>query len=109
MAMTRLWKSQNDFHSHLEISHRTRDSHIPTADHLCFRSEERRMNRPQVDHFPSGRLVQFPSGLPRCPLRVEKTNASGSDVYACAFHSVINASAVAESGSGGVRRSSSVC
>ena len=25
------WKSQNDFHRSLEISHRTRDSHIPTA------------------------------------------------------------------------------
>ena len=37
MEMTRLWKSQNDFHSRLEISHRTRDSHIPTADHRCFR------------------------------------------------------------------------
>ena len=26
------WKSQNDFHRPLEISHRTRDSHISTAD-----------------------------------------------------------------------------
>ena len=26
------WKSQNDFHRTLEISHRTRDSHISTAD-----------------------------------------------------------------------------
>ena len=57
MEMTHLWKSQNDFHSRLEISHRTRDSHIPTADHLRFRGEERRMNRPQVVYFPSGRLV----------------------------------------------------
>ena len=32
VEMSRPWKSQNDFHSHLEISHRTRDSHIPTAD-----------------------------------------------------------------------------
>jgi hypothetical protein len=32
MEMARLWKSQNDFHSRLEISHRTRDYHIPTAD-----------------------------------------------------------------------------
>jgi len=63
MEMTRLWKSQNDFHSRLEISHRPRDSHIPTADHLSFGSEERRMNRPQVVYFPSGRLVYFPSGV----------------------------------------------
>jgi hypothetical protein len=57
MEMTLLWKSQNDFHSSLEISHRTRDSHIPTADPRCFRGEERRMNRPQVVYFPSGPLV----------------------------------------------------
>ena len=31
MEMARLWKSENDFHSRLEISHRTRDFHIPTA------------------------------------------------------------------------------
>src|SRR4026208_2208955 len=30
--MPLLWKSQTDFHNSLEISHRTRDSHIPTAD-----------------------------------------------------------------------------
>src|SRR5712691_4564870 len=58
MEMTRLWKSQNDFHSRLEISQRTRDSHIPTADHRCFRSEERRMNRP-----PGGLLSERPTGL----------------------------------------------
>ena len=57
MEMTLLWKSQNDSHRSLEISHRTRDSHIPTADPLGFRSEKRRMTCPQVDHFPSGRLV----------------------------------------------------
>src|SRR5713101_3400352 len=34
VEMTRLWKSQNDFHSRLEISHRTRDSHIPTTAFL---------------------------------------------------------------------------
>ena len=58
MEMTRLWKSQNDFHSRLEISPRTRDSHIPTADHRCVRSEERRMNRPS-----SGPLSERPTGL----------------------------------------------
>ena len=31
VEMTLLWKSQNDFHRSLEISHRTRDSHIPTS------------------------------------------------------------------------------
>src|SRR5713101_2194691 len=58
MEMTRLWKSQTDFHSRLEISHTTRDSHIPTADHRCFRFEERRMNRPS-----SGSLSDRPTGL----------------------------------------------
>ena len=31
VEMTRLWKSQTDFHTRLEISHRTRDFHIPTS------------------------------------------------------------------------------
>ena len=34
VEMTLLWKSQNDFHRSLEISHRTRDSHIPTSRFL---------------------------------------------------------------------------
>ena len=32
MEMTSLWKPENGFHRDLEISHRARDSHIPTAD-----------------------------------------------------------------------------
>jgi hypothetical protein len=31
VEMARLWKSQTDFHSRLEISHSTRDSHISTS------------------------------------------------------------------------------
>ena len=31
MEMTRPWKSQNDFHTRLDISHRTRAVHIPTS------------------------------------------------------------------------------
>ena len=31
VEMGRPWKSQNDFHRRLEISHSTRDSHIPTS------------------------------------------------------------------------------
>src|SRR2546422_4567886 len=58
MEMTLLWKSKNDSHRSLEISHRTRDSHISTADHLCFRSGKRRMNRPD-----SGSLSERPTGL----------------------------------------------
>jgi hypothetical protein len=40
MEMPRRWKSENDFHRRLEISHRTRDSHIPTADPLAPGEEE---------------------------------------------------------------------
>ena len=40
VEMPLLWKSQNDFHRSLEISHRTRDSHIPTSQFL-FSSEEK--------------------------------------------------------------------
>jgi hypothetical protein len=41
VEMTRAWKSQNDFHTRLEISHRTRDSHIPTAaSRFLFRRTE---------------------------------------------------------------------
>jgi len=34
MEMPAPWTPQNGVHSALEISHTTRDSHIPTADHL---------------------------------------------------------------------------
>ena len=34
VEMTSLWKPQNGFHRDLEISPRTRDSHIPTADSM---------------------------------------------------------------------------
>ena len=34
VEMTSLWKPQNGFHKDLEISPRTRDSHIPTADSM---------------------------------------------------------------------------
>jgi hypothetical protein len=47
----RLWKmpllrkAQNASHRSLEISRRTRDSHIPTADHVNRPAEKTRMNR----------------------------------------------------------------
>ena len=40
--MPPLWKPQNGFHSGLEISHRTRDSHISTADHRHQTEEQRK-------------------------------------------------------------------
>jgi hypothetical protein len=43
MEMPALWKPQNGFHSALEISHTTRDSHIPTADH--FLSHKKKTKR----------------------------------------------------------------
>ena len=43
MEMPALWKPQNGFHSALEISHRTRDFHIPTADHcVCHKKTKRK-------------------------------------------------------------------
>ena len=42
VEMTSPWKPQNGFHRDLEISHRTRDSHIPTADYswMAEKNEE---------------------------------------------------------------------
>src|SRR5438445_7829510 len=49
------WKPQNGFHSGLEISHRTRDSHISTADHRHDRIEERRTGQSRRNHARSAR------------------------------------------------------
>ena len=53
VEMTRAWKSQNDSHTRLEISHRTRDSHIPTAKHPLSQKgedEDRRpLERPKIN------------------------------------------------------------
>ena len=40
VEMTRLWKSQNDFHRSVEISRRTRGFHIPTAPHPQVSGQE---------------------------------------------------------------------
>ena len=40
MEMPALWKPQNGFHSALEISPRTRDSHIPTARSFLVSQED---------------------------------------------------------------------
>ena len=51
MEMARLWKSQNDSHSRLEISPRTRDSHIPTADpRRVLNTEEAENGNKSVTH-----------------------------------------------------------
>jgi hypothetical protein len=61
VEMAALWKPQNGFHSALEISHTTRDSHIPTADHSCLshkkkttknKTYERRAHARQLDRRP---------------------------------------------------------
>ena len=52
MEMPALWKPQNGFHSALEISHRTRDSHIPTADHL-FVSQEKEEDEEEDGRYAS--------------------------------------------------------
>ena len=53
--MPPLWKPQNGFHSGLEISHRTRDSHISTADHRHDRIEERRTGQSRRNQARSAR------------------------------------------------------
>jgi len=40
VEMSAPWKPQNGFHRALEISHRTRDSHIPTADHFLVSQDD---------------------------------------------------------------------
>jgi hypothetical protein len=52
VEMSPPWKSQNDFHRGLEISHRTRDSHIPTSRLSC---EEENEQQPQTNTVPLDR------------------------------------------------------
>jgi hypothetical protein len=49
--MARLWKSETDFHSRLEISQRTRDSHIYTSRLFLFTIKEtkRRTNHEKLE------------------------------------------------------------
>jgi hypothetical protein len=55
VEMTRLWKSQNDFHSRLEIAHRTRDFHIPTAaSRVSSKKTEDRRHRLDTGHVSRG-------------------------------------------------------
>jgi hypothetical protein len=51
VEMPVLWKSQNDFHRTLEISHRPRDSHISTADHHLAR-EKKQTNSAHAPRAP---------------------------------------------------------
>jgi hypothetical protein len=52
MEMSLLWKSQNDFHRSLEISHTTRDFHIPTADPLLFFCENKKRTQKVLPMYP---------------------------------------------------------
>ena len=49
MEMPALWKPENGFHSALEISHTTRDSHIPTADHCVSHKKKTTTKRKTYD------------------------------------------------------------
>ena len=58
MEMTRPWTSQHDVHRRLEISHTTRDFHIPTAASFFRRTKndhEHRDMRPPAGHQPASR------------------------------------------------------
>ena len=48
--MAVLWTSQNDFHRTLEISPRTRDSHIPTA-RTSFSFRHKKNKKKRSDHL----------------------------------------------------------
>jgi len=49
MQMTAPWKPQNGFHRALEISQRTRDSHIRTAKTRLKEREEQKTRRQRLD------------------------------------------------------------
>lgn len=69
--MTSLWKPQNGSHRDLEISLRTRDSHIPTARTLSLRKKQKRS-----DHLSNG------SGQITCQQQNKNKNAAdGSESY----------------------------
>ena len=50
VEMTRSWKSQNDFHIRLEISHTTRDSHIPTSPSFLERGGKAKDQNKTPEH-----------------------------------------------------------
>jgi hypothetical protein len=50
MEMPARWKPQNGSHSALEISHTTRDSHIPTADHLWSHQKKTKRTTSALRH-----------------------------------------------------------
>ncbi len=71
MEMPSLWKPQIGFHRDLEISPRTRDSHIPTADPSLMDTEKERTG-PEQKCYPcirSDLLPMFPVAQGREHLR----------------------------------------
>jgi hypothetical protein len=74
VEMTSLWKPKNGFHRDLEISHRARDSHIPTSrsssfewnvtreqepTRLCGEAQTRKLPMPNVASLRSRRVVSL--------------------------------------------------
>jgi hypothetical protein len=57
MEMPARWKPQNGFHRALEISHTTRDSHIPTADRCV---SHKKKTRKTYDMRYAGQLDRRP-------------------------------------------------
>ena len=68
MEMPARWKPQNGFHSALEISHTTRDSHISTADHLFVSQEEDEEEDVRHASRRAMRWTEIPPGCPAAPL-----------------------------------------
>jgi hypothetical protein len=66
MEMTRPWTSQNDVHRRLEISHRTRDFHIPTAAYFHEdQDEDEEYEREQTGGPHAPQLDMRRTGTPR--------------------------------------------
>ena len=63
--MTRPWKSQNDFHRRLEISPRTRDSHISTAAPRFQEEEEEEEEEEQKQRRRINRVLVTDAGHSR--------------------------------------------
>src|SRR5213593_1443725 len=89
MEMTSLWKPQNGFHRDLEISPRTRDSHIPTAHHFSDGREEEPQEHSEAGWVETLVSVAMPYGgrfsgvdrwpVLRCPLRKMQTDDDSTD------------------------------
>ena len=87
VEMPSLWKPHTGFHSDLEISHRTRDSHIPTAGPRRDATEKKTTRRPITKCYPCIRskvLPMFPVAQDKTRIRSEGSIQRSIGCYAAA-------------------------